>query len=359
MAGEVRESEITHVTITGRIIPLDNESYMELVLLARRFRKSLTKAVKMHAKGVDRNTIVKEVTKELNLGYADTTYKLAKLIVEGARHNGSNPLRIRIRKLFIASRGFTSNKGNRNIRLLSTNELQVNIPWRGWIKFKVLFGRQYIPLVEELVKKALSKKLSYIARIVFRDGKIYLHVSVPIELYLKYSSKGRAGGSLIAGFDLNSDRINMVIVDNQGIIRDIRTEWFPEVTSHGYPRNKAHTTRLQALAKLLDYAYHHGVGIVLFEDLERIKKRRYTKSRRVNRKITRFPKRKLLEHTVVTALKYGFKVYLVDPAYTSKIGEKLGRGLGLDRHTASAYVLVLKYLRVSNVLASAPSSQRN
>ena len=74
----------------------------------------------------------------------------------------------------------------------------------------------------------------------------------------------------------------------------------------GFPRNKAHTLRLQALAKLLNYAYHHGVGIVLFEDLGMVKKRRYTKSREANRKITRFPKRKLLEYAVVMASKYGF-----------------------------------------------------
>ncbi len=36
-------------------------------------------------------------------------------------------------------------------------------------------------------------------------------------------------GSNIASFDLNSDRINMVIVDRQGIIRDFKTEWYPEV----------------------------------------------------------------------------------------------------------------------------------
>ena len=101
MVGKVREPSITHVTVTGRVIPLDKNSYMELVLLAYRFRKSLVKAVKMYAKGIDRNTIVKEVTKELNLGYADTVYKLAKLIVEGAKHNGSNPLKVKIKKLFL------------------------------------------------------------------------------------------------------------------------------------------------------------------------------------------------------------------------------------------------------------------
>jgi len=38
-------------------------------------------------------------------------YKLAKLLVEGAKHNSSNPLKIKVKKLFIASRGFTANKG--------------------------------------------------------------------------------------------------------------------------------------------------------------------------------------------------------------------------------------------------------
>jgi len=66
MAGEVREPEITHVTVTGKVTQLDSDSYMELVLLAHRFRKALAKAAKMYAKGVNRNTIVKEIIRELN-----------------------------------------------------------------------------------------------------------------------------------------------------------------------------------------------------------------------------------------------------------------------------------------------------
>jgi len=57
MVREVREAK--HVTVSGRIIPSDKDSYMELVLLAYRFRKSLVKAVKICAKGIDRNTIVR------------------------------------------------------------------------------------------------------------------------------------------------------------------------------------------------------------------------------------------------------------------------------------------------------------
>jgi len=287
---------------------------------------------------------VKEITRELNLGYADTIYKMAKLIVEGARKNGSNPVKIEVKKLFIASRGFSANKGNRNIRLESTDTLYVNIPREGWVKFKVSFGERYVPLVKELVELAESRKTSYTARIVFRNGRIYLHLSIPIELYLKYFRRGEANGDLIAGFDLNSDRVNMVIVDKSGVVRDVRTEWYPEVTSPGYPGSKATVARLQALSKLIEYAYHHGVGVAVFEDLGRIKRRRFTGSPVANRKMSRFPKRKLLEHAIVMALKYGFKVYLVDPSYTSVVGDYLSRELGLDKHTASAYMLTARYL---------------
>jgi len=359
MVGAVREPVVTHVTVVGRVVPLDSESYMELVLLAYRFRRAFVKAVKMYARGVSKGVIVKVVTRELNLGYADTVYKFAKLIVEGVRWNGSDPLRVRIRRLFVASRGFSADKGNRNIRLLSSRELWVNVPWRGWLRFGVCFGERYVPLVSELVGRALSRELSYSAKIVFRGGRAYLHVSVPVELYLRYFSKGRARGDLVAGFDLNSDRVNMVIVDRLGVVRDVRTEWFSEVTSYGFSRNKAWVLRLRALARLLDYAFCHGVGVVVFEDLGRIKRRRFTRSRTANRKMAGFPKRRLLRYGVVMAMKYGFGVRLVDPAYTSKVGGELGRELGLDKHTASAYVLVLKYLGVTSLISGSFSNLRN
>ena len=44
------------------------------------------------------------------------------------------------------------------------------------------------------------------------------------------------------------------------------------------------------------------------------------------------------------AMKYGFKVYFIDPAYITKRGEKLGKELGLDKHSAPAYALLIKAL---------------
>ena len=131
----------------------------------------------------------------------------------------------------------------------------------------------------------------------------------------------------------------MVIVDREGKIRDVKVKHFPEVTSHGSPKNKAKYIRLKALAELLDYAYYHNVGIVLFKDLDRIKRRRYTSNPKANRKISRFAKHELLHYGVTMALKRGFKVFLVDSTNTSKIAKQICKKLGLDAHCTSAYIL--------------------
>jgi hypothetical protein len=55
-----------------------------------------------------------------------------------------------------------------------------------------------------------------------------------------------------------------------------------------------------------------------------------------------FMKSKLLTWMILRGLKHGFDVYLVNPAKTSTAGEVIGRRLGLDRHTSSAYAIVLR-----------------
>ncbi|WP_231963855.1 hypothetical protein [Thermococcus chitonophagus] len=77
----------------------------------------------------------------------------------------------------------------------------------------------------------------YSKQVVLKNGKIYLHVQVPFEVYLRYYGK-TAEGRLYASFDLNSDRVNMVILDEAGIIRDVRVEHFPEVNSPGFRRGR-------------------------------------------------------------------------------------------------------------------------
>ncbi|RLE64994.1 MAG: hypothetical protein DRJ47_06430 [Thermoprotei archaeon] len=51
----------------------------------------------------------------------------------------------------------------------------------------------------------------------------------------------------------------MAIVDKNGNLLDVKNEHFPEITSHGFPKDKAKDIRMKALTKLVSYAHHHGV----------------------------------------------------------------------------------------------------
>lgn len=343
------EKLIPYATVVGRLTANTCDDYMKLVRLAYEFRKAVTYAARMVVRGVNVNEALKELRGMLNKAYGDSAYKVARAIVKGCRLNGGDPRHIKVRGLFIVSEGEASRSGNRNVRVEATDVVRIKYPFDGsWLTFKARFGERYLPLVQELVELAKDCKVSYGARITFRGGRVYLHLSVPVELYLKHFRKGDAKGGLVAGLDLNSDRINMAIVDRCGRIRDIKAEWFPEVVCHGYPRGKARARRLEALARLLNYAYHHGVGRVVFEDLLAIKHRTRTGSPSANRRITRFAKKQLLRHGILMAMKYGFEVLLVNPRGTtrSKQHDEVARKYGLDRHTASAYMVALKGLNL-------------
>ncbi|MEM0232897.1 MAG: hypothetical protein QXL22_02640 [Candidatus Nezhaarchaeales archaeon] len=85
----------------------------------------------------------------------------------------------------------------------------------------------------------------------------------------------------------------------------------------------------------------------MFEDLDKIKRRRFTSSPTANRKIARFAKKQLLTHAVVMSLRYGLKPALVDPRgnTNSPIHGAVMKKHGLDRHTASAYLIAFRYLQ--------------
>ena len=334
MVKQVREARVDFVTIQGLLIPKSQNDYLRLCLLCYRFKETVNKAIRMQLDGIKKSEGVKELRKYLNnWWYAVSAWDYAKMMREGCKINEGNPRHIHIKSKFLISYAKSNEQGNRNVKI-DDKTVRVRDPFsREWLEFGHDFGGRFV------------KAEKYTAKVVFKNGKIYLHLSIPFEL-VQY---GITCGKLIASFDLNSDRINMVIVDREKKIRDVKVKHFPEVTSHGFPRNKAKDVKLKALAKLLDYAYYHNVGIVLFEDLDRIKKRRFTNNPKANRKISKFAKRELLDYGIIMALKRGFKVFLVNPADTSKIAKQIHRKLGLDVHCTSAYVLAQRFMNLYEI----------
>ncbi len=345
------------VTVNGKLAIDSPPDHMKLVRLARTYASVVRKSLNLIWGGCTH----KEVTKILynilpNYVYLETAFKNAKAIAENIRfyeeNLGKNKVLADIRRFWIASRGNKWDRGNRNIKLMPKDsyfEVLIKYPWDGsWIEAKAFFGEEYIPLLKELIELANKRKEGYGTVISFREYP-RIHVQVPLRIYLKYLSTPKPKGyGLVASFDVNSDRINVAVLNGDRNMVAVKTFWYSETISHGFPREKAKHVRLNALTKALMRCRRIGVDYVVFEDLTRIKYKRFTSNPYANRKIAKFPKKQVLVHGVIKALKLGFIIVLVNPKETSSsvTHKQIMRKKGLDKHMASAYMIAYRGLKV-------------
>jgi len=84
---------------------------------------------------------------------------------------------------------------------------------------------------------------------------------------------------LYGGVDVNIDRINLVIVDKYGKLRDVRTFWFEDASRRDYPRRKVRTLIGMTIHEMLKYAYHHGVKMLFLENPDALEKPRLSSIR--------------------------------------------------------------------------------
>ena len=343
------------VTINGKVMFSD---VSRVVRIARAYSQVVKRAIKPLFEGRS----AKELTKSLydvlpNYIYLETAITQAKTIVEGLSEREEEKgeiIHAKVKKFWFASRGNKADKGNRNVKFHVEDAhvlIKVKDPWsKGWVIGRAYFDKKYIPLLRELEELSNRKEEGYGAIISFKHYSV-IHLQVPLWLYLKHFSAPKpAGYGLIAGFDLNSDRLNVVVIDGQGRVVTTKTYRYPDATRPGYPKEKAKALRLNALSQALKFLARIGVDYVVFEDLFVIKRRRFTRSRTANRKISKFAKKQLLTHGVIKALRLGFNVVLVDPKGTtnSEEHERVMRARGFDRHTASAFLIALKGLEALN-----------
>jgi len=216
-----------------------------------------------------------------------------------------------------------------------------------------------------LLDKILEDKQKHTARIVIKDygirkSRLWVHgeiqVTIPIDFYHKHMVRYRRNyGRLYGGVDVNSDRINLAIVDSEGRLRDIYSFWFRETIARSYPRRRARSVIGMKVHEMLNYAYHHGVKTLFLERpgvLGRLRLLWIRNGKRLHKnynwKVAAF-RSSIIEMITVKAPLYSIKVGYVDPKGTtrSKEHDEVMKKYRLDRHTASAYIIALKGLKLS------------
>ena len=214
-----------------------------------------------------------------------------------------------------------------------------------------------------LLDKILEEKQKHTARVVIKDygvrkNKLWVHgevqLTIPLDFYYKYMVRYRRNyGRLYGGVDVNVDRINLAIIDRYGRLRDVKTFWFEDVARRGYSRRKARILIGMAVHGMLQYAYHHGVKTLFLENpsiLGRLRLIWIRNGRRLHRnynwKISVF-RSSVIETISMKAPVYSINTEYIDPKGTthSKKHDEVMKKYGLDRHTASAYLIALKGIK--------------
>jgi hypothetical protein len=175
-----------------------------------------------------------------------------------------------------------------------------------------------------------------------------------MDVYYEHMARHRRNaGKLIGGVDVNADRINLAIVDEDGELIDYKTFWFSEASRKGFSRHKAWSIIGMRIHEMLGYAYHHGVKTLFLENPEVLGRLRLMwvrsgdrKHENYNYKVMTF-RSSIIERITMTASLYSIRVSYVNPRGTtnSKEHDELMRKYRLDKHTASAYSIALKGLR--------------
>jgi len=75
-----------------------------------------------------------------------------------------------------------------------------------------------------------------------RDNQLWVRgevqVTVPMDVYYEHMARHkRNSGRFIGGVDVNTDRINLAIIDSIGRLIDHKTFWFSEASRKGFPKH--------------------------------------------------------------------------------------------------------------------------
>jgi hypothetical protein len=228
----------------------------------------------------------------------------------------------------------------------------------GRVVVKPTVSRSY----RQLLDTVLAGRVEYMGRVVVRDygvrnNRLWVHgevqVTIPLDVYYERMSRHRRNaGKLFGGVDVNTDRINLAIIDEEGGLRDYKTFWFSETSRKGFSRHRAWGIIGMRIHEMLDYAYHHGVKTLFLENPEVLGRLKLMWIRNgdrghenYNHKVAIF-RSSIIERIALKAPLYSIETKYVNPRGTTNSIEhdELMRKHGLDRHTASAHLIALKGL---------------
>lgn len=177
-------------------------------------------------------------------------------------------------------------------------------------------------------KSFFPQGTAYTVRVVRRDGRYFIHISIVIR-----NAQLSRPPEAVVSIDSNPEGFAVAIVKGDGnlaahkFFRDDRLIYASE--------GKRDAIIGQLVSEIIEYGGHHGAYTFVIENLRITGHSNF--GRRANRLIHAFVRKKFADNLLTKCWKTNHRVFMINPAYTSKIGEiKYTRTYGLSIHEAAA-----------------------
>ena len=264
-----------------------------------------------------------------------------------------------LRSNTLYSRGDRSKKGNLNTRITFDDRdqrfyLEVANPLlaeKGKHSPRLRFGlripeKYYDEMVDVVLPevigvnskgKPIEEYQVYSVEMKRKKEKYYAHITYDVDTPgTELSWNETITSDLVAGIDVNIDRVAVSILTKQGNWLESKTFYCHEME---YVQSNRRNNISGELAKqIVDYLLSWNVGAFVLEDLTF--KQDHDTNHRFNRLMHSFAKNKLQKALISRGLKFGFHIKKVNPAYTSVIGRfKYAKMYGLSVHEAASFVI--------------------
>ena len=241
--------------------------------------------------------------------------------------------------------------GNRHFRLIFDKDLpkyhfwlEMRVPTENkrvgnWLRLQGICSKQYY---ERLTATAVSGAMITVRlkRITSTHYHAFITVNETVKGKVLWDVAPK-NSELICGIDLNLDHAAIAFVNREG---QFCGEWKCDYPNLGEMQKPKTEWAVGNIAKnIMEWARENKISAFVLEDLKI--RREFDPNPHYNRRTNTFAYRQLSDTIQRTALRFGINVKLVNPAYTSWIGQvKYAETFGLSRHSAAAYVIARRGL---------------
>ncbi|MGA2237800.1 MAG: hypothetical protein ABSG74_01165 [Candidatus Bathyarchaeia archaeon] len=314
----------------------------EVEQLMHKFGNCRRRGYNMKKKDMDRLSIIRQLREEVGIParYVSAAYDTIKALPSHVTFGGLELQRLREtgkitreeyhrrRNRLLVCRGEASRKGNLCLRVEEDGKLRVTIAERQWISLSLFTPEKY--------KSRLAEAPYYTVALKRRDdcSGYDVRITVPIEEPATMDEPKR-----VMALDINSGHVDFAVAEKVNLKPVAFGRFNCSTILDARKAEKRRRTHL-LVNKVRNVAKHYGAEVVAGK-LKTLHSKGRSRANRKTQGMNQYAMRQIMAYKLpLNGVKYNER----SEAYTSKIGRKLSRPLGLDVHKAAAYAFSVKVI---------------